>query len=416
VIVLDESHDTSYKQGSSPRYHARDVARELARFTGARLAFGSATPSLELLHQAQAGQVDVATLPQRVGAGTLPHINVVDMAEEFRAGHRSMFSRPLTDALASTIDSGKKAVLLLNRRGFASFLLCRECGYVPECPHCAVSLTAHKNGTVLECHHCGQTSKPPVVCPECGSVYLRQFGAGTERVEQALSELMPHINSVRMDADTTRRKGGHELRLAEFEALESGVLIGTQMVAKGLDYPDVTLVGVLDADSGLHLPEFRAAERTFQLLSQVSGRAGRGESPGEVFIQTYWPTHPAIRAAATHNRSLFVGHELKARKELGYPPFSRLTRLLLTGNHLAPVREHGIRLADALRSLGHADWSVLGPSEAVIPRIKGAHRIHIILLTPSDTPVGPELSRVLADLPAPEGVTVAPDVDAYDLM
>lgn len=416
VIILDESHDSSYKQASSPRYHARDVARRVAGATGARLAFGSATPSLELLHAAHAGKVAVTPLTTRVAGGELPAVTIVDMAEEFRAGHRSMFSRPLLQALELNAQQGRKAVLLLNRRGFASFLLCRECGYVPECDRCAVSMTAHKGGAVLECHHCGRTSAPPTECPECGSVYLRQFGAGTERLQQALAEALPNVPAVRMDADTTRRKGGHELRLAEFEALDSGVLIGTQMVAKGLDYPDVTLVGVLDADSGLHLPEFRAAERTFQLLSQVSGRAGRGELPGEVFVQTYWPDHAAVRASAVHDRDVFVTHELAARKELHYPPYGRLTRLLITGTEMRGLREYSRRLQESISSEGPAGWQVLGPSDAVIARIKDVHRIQILLLTPEGTSVGPDIARAIQTCRPPDGITVAPDVDAYNMM
>jgi primosomal protein N' (replication factor Y) len=416
VIILDESHDGSYKQGSSPRYHARDVAFRMAEETGAALALGSATPSLETLHAADAGRIDVSPLTRRVAGGTLPPVRVVDMGVEFREGHRSMFSRPLLAALEEVAERGEKAVLLLNRRGFASFLLCRECGFVPECEHCSVSLTAHKSGTVLTCHHCGHTISPPVECPECGSVYLLQFGAGTERVQQELAEALPAIASVRMDADTTRRKGGHELRLAEFEALESGVLIGTQMVAKGLDYPDVTLVGVLDADTGLRLPDFRAGERTFQLLSQVSGRAGRGESPGRVIVQTYWPDSYAVRAAAAHDREIFAAAELPLRQELNYPPFGRLARLLISGENRTAVREHAIALATHLEESVPADWTILGPTDAVIARLKNVYRYQVLVRTPETAAVGGALASAMSAIPSPEGVRASPDVDAYDLM
>ena len=416
IIILDESHDGSYKQGSAPRYHAREVATRIARVTGAALAFGSATPSLETLHAAAEGRIEVRTLSRRVAGGTLPDVRVVDMGVEFHEGHRSMFSRPLLAALEEVAERQQKAVLLLNRRGFASFLLCRECGYVPECDHCSVSLTAHQGGKVLQCHHCGHTTAPPVECPECGSVYLRQFGAGTERVQQELADALPRIAAIRMDADTTRKKGGHELRLAEFEALETGVLIGTQMVAKGLDYPDVTLVGVLDADTGLRLPDFRAGERTFQLLSQVSGRAGRGEVPGHVIVQTYWPENYAIRAAAAHDRRLFADAELPVREELGYPPFGRLARVVISGESVSAVRGHAARLGTLLEKTVPEGWSVLGPTDAVIARVKNVYRYQLLVRAPEGAALGPALASALTQLAAPEGVRVSTDVDAYDMM
>jgi primosomal protein N' (replication factor Y) len=416
IIILDESHDASYKQGSTPRYHAGRVARRIGEETGAIVVFGSATPSLESLYAAQRDEMRTHSLTRRVGGGKLPAVSVIDMTVEFREGHRSMFSRPLLEALDEIGDREEKAVLLLNRRGFASFMLCRECGYVPECDRCSVSLTAHKGGSVLTCHHCGYTTPPPVGCPECGSVYLRQFGAGTERVQSELAEKLPHIPSVRMDADTTRRKGGHELRLAEFESLERGVLIGTQMVAKGLDYPDVTLVGVLDADTALRLPDFRAAERTYQLLSQVAGRAGRGDIPGRVIIQTYWPDSYAIRAAATHDRTIFADAELPLRRDLGYPPYGRLTRILVTGEDLSAVRHHAVALSARLEPSLPQGWTLLGPAEAAISRLKNTHRHQLLVRAPGDVGMGRVIADVLADVPAPAGVRVSPDVDAYDMM
>ena len=267
----------------------------------------------------------------------MPPVEVVDMAEEFREGGRSMFSRPLTSALERVRDSGAKAVLFLNRRGFASFVLCRDCGYVPTCDSCSVSLTYHHEvGNRLVCHHCGATQPLPARCPKCTSPYLRQFGTGTQRVEAELAAAVPGLPVVRMDADTTGGKGGHERRLAEFEAMRCGVLLGTQMVAKGLDYPEVELVGVINADTTLHMPDFRAAERTYQLLEQVSGRAGRGAAGGTVVIQTYWPDHPAIVAAAAHDPDSFYATELPLRRALGYPPCGRLARLVLTGKDNGP--------------------------------------------------------------------------------
>ncbi|HET6351161.1 MAG TPA: primosomal protein N', partial [Coriobacteriia bacterium] len=288
LIVIDEEHESSYKQSSAPRYHAREVAEQLAKRFGATLVLGSASLSMETRERAATGDWTLVEMPDRVEGRKMPDVLVVDMGAEFGDGHRSMFSRPLIEALTQTRDAGSKAVLFLNRRGFASFLLCRECGYVPRCDSCATSLTFHDVGSRLMCHHCGSVRPVPPTCPECGSPYLRQFGAGTQRVETELNALLPDWPVVRMDADTTKGKGAHERLLAAFEGLESGVLLGTQMIAKGLDYPEVTLVGVVAADVTLNVPDFRAGERTYQLLEQVAGRAGRGDAPGRVVVQTYW--------------------------------------------------------------------------------------------------------------------------------
>ena len=321
-----------------PRYHAREVAEpRWPRFAGATLVLGSASPSMETLARCKAGGWRRVTLPDRVTGQAVPPVTVVDMAAEFADGHRSMFSRPLIAELQEVAARGEKAVLFLNRRGFASFLLCRECGFVPECDSCSTSLTYHEVGSRLACHHCGATRAVPAVCPRCASPYLRQFGAGTQRVESELASLLPDLPVVRMDADTTKGKGGHESALAKFEALDSGVLLGTQMIAKGLDYPEVTLVGVINADTTLHLPDFRAGERTYQLLEQVSGRAGRGERQGRVIVQTYWPEHPAIQAAARHEPRVFYEEEERVRAALGYPPYGRLANILFWSSDKSAV-------------------------------------------------------------------------------
>lgn len=416
LIVIDEEHDASYKQGSAPRYHARSVAARLARATGATLVLGSATPSFESRHAADAGRIGVVRLPDRVGGAVLPEVRVVDMAEEFRDGHRSMFSRPLVESLQEVESRGQKAVLFINRRGFASFVLCRECGFVPRCDHCSVALTYHEVGHRLVCHHCGATRQLPVTCPKCGSPYLRQFGTGTQRVEAEIASLVPGLPIVRMDADTTAGKGGHEKRLAEFEALEAGVLLGTQMVAKGLDYPEVVLVGVVNADTTLHMPDFRSAERTYQLLEQVSGRAGRGDVPGRVIIQTYWPEHPAIVAAATHAADAFYRDELATRTALSYPPEWRLTRVVASGRVQSDVRDHIERLAQALRAAKSPDMLVLGPAPAPLARVKSAFRWHLLLKGPHGSRLADVLWAALEATPPTEGVSVAPDVDPYDMM
>lgn len=416
LIVIDEEHEHTYKQGSSPRYHARDVAEELARRTSATLVLGSATPSMESLDRCERGEWHALRLTSRVAGGKLPEVQVVDMGREFNEGHRSMFSRALTEALAGVAERGEKAVLLLNRRGFASFMLCRSCGHVPHCESCATSMTYHETGPVLACHHCGARRAVPATCPECDSPYMRLFGAGTQRVLHDLNELLPGLAVVRMDADTTTGKGGHERKLAEFEALSSGVLLGTQMVAKGLDYPDVTLVGVLSADTTLHLPDFRAAERTYQLIAQVSGRAGRGARPGHVVVQTYWPDHPAIRAAATHDRSALIDAERQDRKALGYPPYGRLANVLITSPRNDAAREGATSIGDALRGSVPQSWAVLGPSPAPLAKLKRAYRWHVLLRAPAGADVSSHLREVLRAVSMPPDVSVAPDVDPVDLL
>lgn len=415
LIVIDEEHESSYKQGSSPRYHTRDVALRIAREREAVLVLGSATPSLEALTLADRTLATMVRLPERVAGGSLPGVTIVDMGKEFAEGHRSMFSRILARQLLRVEAERGKAVLLLNRRGFASFLLCRECGYVPECESCSTSLTYHETNRRLACHHCGAAHDVPVQCPRCQSVYLRQFGAGTQRVEAELAALLPSLPVVRMDADTTTGKGGHERVLSEFEDLESGVLLGTQMVAKGLDYPDVTLVGVLNADTTLHLPDFRAAERTYQLLSQVAGRAGRGPKGGAVVIQTYWPDHAALRATATHDREALIAEETSVRRSLGYPPFGRLANVIASAEDHDAARTVCERLADHLRSAAPSSVVILGPSPAPLARLKRAYRWHLLLKAPEGFEFGPLLHEA-ATAVRTQGASVAIDVDPYDLL
>jgi primosomal protein N' (replication factor Y) len=418
LVVVDEEHDGSYKQGSAPRYHARAVAERLCAAAGAVLVLGSATPSFESRLAADKGRYLRVRLPDRVAGGSMPPVEVVDMAEEFRQGGRSMFSRPLTAALEHVRDTGAKAVLFLNRRGFASFVLCRECGFVPHCDSCSVAMTYHDVGKRLVCHHCGAVRPLPARCPKCSSPYLRQFGTGTQRVEAELATAVPGLPVVRMDADTTGGKGGHERRLAEFESMRSGVLLGTQMVAKGLDYPEVQLVGVINADTTLHMPDFRAAERTYQLLEQVSGRAGRGAAGGKVVIQTYWPDHPAVVAAAAHDPEAFYANELPLRRALGYPPCGRLARLVLTGKDHAATRSSAVGAVKALTAAAASipGCVVLGPSPAPIARVKGAWRWQALLKAPVGSDIGAVLREGLARTHIAEGVSAAPDVDPVDML
>jgi primosomal protein N' (replication factor Y) len=416
LVVMDEEHESSYKQGSAPRYHARDVAGRLCEATGAVLVLGSATPSLESQAVCDAGRAVRVALPERASGGALPPVTVVDMATEFAEGNRSMFSRLLIEELGRVRETGSKAVLLMNRRGFASFVLCRECGHVPRCTECSVSMTYHEVGASLVCHQCGASAPLPATCPQCSSPYLKQFGAGTQRVEAELVALFPDLPVVRMDLDTTRSKGGHERRLVEFETMATGVLLGTQMIAKGLDYPEVTLVGVINADTTLHLPDFRATERTYQLLEQVAGRAGRGPKGGVVVVQTYWPDNPALVAVSTHDPGRLYDEERASRRALGYPPYGALANITVTGREAEHVRACAAEIAEALRSVVSPGRHVLGPSPAVIARVRGAFRWHVMMKGCEGDDLSSAVRDALAVTRRPEGVTVAPDIDPFDLM
>lgn len=431
IYIIDEEHESSYKQSSSPRYHAREVAARLAQVHGCPLVLGSATPSLASLarcnsdsHSAPfAGEGPAWTrvsMPERPGGRPMPEVQVVDMAQEFSQGWRSMFSRPLTSALMDVVERGEKAVLLLNQRGFARFLLCRDCGYVPRCEQCSTSLTYHERGHKLVCHTCGREYAVPPLCPECGSRYLRQFGAGTQRVEDELRSVLPEgFTVVRMDADTTKGKGGHDRCLAEFDEAQSAVLLGTQMIAKGLDFPQVTLAGVINADTTLKLADFRAAERTYDLLEQVAGRAGRGDVPGRVIIQTYQPRHPAILAVSRHDRSVFSENELAARQEVGYPPFVRLANVIMWGKAGADVEKVAWAVAEKLRDYAEValpGCEILGPAECALSRVEGNFRWHVLVKAAPQSELGAILGDALKRLQMPAQVSLAIDVDPYDLL
>jgi primosomal protein N' (replication factor Y) len=324
LIVIDEEHENAYKQEDSPRYHARDVAWQRAIYHGALLLMGSATPSLDSYQKVQQGKLGLIEISERVEGRLLPSVQIVDMRREFRQKNRSIFSRALFSAIEETLKDGDQLILFLNRRGFAGFQLCRVCGHVMRCPNCSVSLTYHTSPEHLQCHICGYRKEATHTCPECHSPYLRSFGLGTQKVEKEMAALFPGVKIIRMDSDATSSKGAHYRMWKAFNDRKAQVLIGTQMVAKGLDFPGVTLVGVVAADITLHLPDFRAGERTFQLLAQVAGRAGRGEKKGRVLIQTYTPWHYSIKRAASHDYQGFIAEEAGRRKSLAYPPFAEM--------------------------------------------------------------------------------------------
>lgn len=426
LIVIDEEHEGSYKQDQAPRYVTRDVAWWMVCRADASLVLGSATPSIEALALCEQDPRWVRVeMPNRANGQPLPPVRVVNMGGEFGRGNRSMFSKALQKALFEEMDAGHKAVLLLNQRGFAQFLLCRDCGFVPICDLCSTSLTYHERGHRIVCHHCGHEWRAPATCPKCGSPYLKRFGAGTQRVEDELRSLLSDrdVTIVRMDADTASKKGDHQRLLEEFAQADAGVLLGTQMIAKGLDFDEVTLVGVINADTMLKLPDFRAGERTFDLLSQVAGRCGRGALPGRVIVQTYSPDDVAIRAAATYDRKRFLDHELKLRQGLGYPPFVRLVNVLVWGRDKLEVEEQGRQLfqglSEQIRAQGIRDWTVFPATPCVLDRLKGVWRYHLLVKVPNSS-VASDPSEVLlpyfrARKPH-QGVNVAVDVDPVSLL
>lgn len=417
LIIIDEEHDTAYKQENAPRYHTRDVAEHIATELSIPLVLGSATPSLETLHSIKEGRYHHVVMSSRVEGRSMPEVVVVDRANEFRVGRRSVFSEELHSALKDCEAQGSKAMLLLNRRGFASFLLCRECGYVPECESCSTSMTLHKRLGHLRCHQCNALKPIPSKCPKCSSPYIQQFGMGTQALEEEMHSLFPNWQILRMDADTTAGPGGHEKILDEFKAAPSAVLIGTQMIAKGHDFPEVTLVGVVAADVGLHISDFHAAERSYQLLAQVSGRSGRGEKSGKVIIQTYLPDHPAIVAVKNHDRDFFLAHELGEREELGYPPFKRMANIMITSPSEMIAFNATNELAATIKDSPYAsELEVLGPAPCPITRIKKRYRYHLLVKAERGYNLGEVLHNIIKKQNFEPGTNVALDVDPNSLM
>jgi len=376
LLVVDEAHETSYKQDTVPRYHAVNVARERMRAAHGVLLLGSATPSLESYEAARREKIALIELHARASAQAMPTVRVVDLASEFEAGNKRIFSSELVSEIGERLERNEKTVLFVTRRGSAGFILCRTCGEVPQCPRCSVSLAAHRNEGVLRCHYCDHQAPLPQLCPLCGMATIREFGVGTERVAQEVMNLFPQARVLRMDSDTTTRVGDHARILSEFEAA-GDVLVGTQMVAKGLDFPTVTLVGVVAADVGLHIADFRASERTFSLIAQVCGRSGRAR-PGEAIVQTYSPTHAAITHAAAHDYAGFAQNELDDRRVLHYPPYVRLAYLGVIGRDRGEVLAAAERYASILRL---PEIEVLGPAPYPIARLNDEWRFRIALKT-----------------------------------
>ena len=379
IIIIDEEHETSYKQEDNPRYHARDVAIERARTHNCPVILGSATPSLETFARAKKGVYQLLTLSKRMNDQSLPTVDIVDMREELREGNRTMFSRLLYDKLQDRLMKKEQTVLFLNKRGHSSFVMCRDCGYVIQCPNCDISLTYHQYQQQMKCHYCGYEAVVPTICPECTSEHIRYFGTGTQKVEEELGKIFPEARVIRMDVDTTSRKGSHEKLLTAFEEGKADILLGTQMIAKGLDFPNITLVGVLSADTMLHLPDFRSSEKTFQLLTQVSGRAGRHELAGEVVIQTYSPEHYSIELASQQDFDQFYQKEMMIRKIHQYPPFYYLALITVSHEELMKVVDVTEKISVTLSSRLSKGAHILGPVACPIPRINNKYRYQCIV-------------------------------------
>lgn len=415
LIVVDEEHENTYKQSEAPRYNARDVAVLRGRMEKCAVLLGSASPSLESFYNARNGKYSLAVLRNRVDNQRMPVMRVVDMRREVDSeGRLRMLSSELVEAVRSRIDKGEQVILFLNRRGFSTSVVCPECGAVASCEQCSVTLTYHKSDETMRCHICGYTGSVPSRCPECGKRVLKYTGAGTQRVEAVVKAVFPSARVARVDMDTTRQKNSYEKVFGAFKSGNIDILIGTQMIAKGLHFPGVTLVGVVQADLSLYIPDFRAAERTFQLLVQVAGRAGRGDVPGEVIVQTFDPTHPAIQAARRLDYDGFVDQEIEARKELGYPPVSHMTGVIVSGKEEKNVSAIAEDIAKNLNA--PANVIVSGPMPAPLARIKGSYRYQILMRSVSASAISGSLKNALKITKRPRNINIAVDVDLHSMM
>ncbi len=380
IIIIDEEHSDTYKSEMSPRYHAREVAIKRAEHFGAVTVLASATPSVESYTEALEGTHTLIEMKERYNKGAMPEIKVVDMRLELEKGNKSMFSREMYEAIKTNIENKEQTILLMNRRGFSTFVSCRKCGFVPMCPNCNITLTYHKYDDSLKCHYCGHKIENYKVCPVCDSQYIRYFGGGTQRVEDEVKRLFPNATTIRLDADATSRKNSHKEILDKFAREKIDIMIGTQMVAKGLDFANVTLVGVMSADTMLHINDFRSGERTFDLLEQVSGRAGRGDKPGRAIIQTYSPDNYAIDLVKTHNYGDFYKKTISERKTMWYPPYSEMVCVRVSGDDNAITRRAAFLFKDAFGDISkiQENMAVLGPIPAMVSKVKNKYRWQII--------------------------------------
>lgn len=415
LIIVDEEHDGTYKQSDlDPRYNARDVAVMRGKFQHACVVLGSATPSFESYYNGKSGKYNLVKLSSRFGAGVLPTVSIVNMAQEQKSGNWTPFSREFIDKAHACLKNNKQIIILLNRRGYSSVLLCKECGYTAMCPNCSVTLRFHKNDQVIRCHLCNYERVAPSQCPSCKGIKIKYQGTGIQKAEEILRKFFPTTGILRMDQDSTRRKGAHISILSAFASGEAQILLGTQMVAKGLDFPRVSLVGVLQADIGLHLPDFRASERTFQLLAQVAGRAGRQDNLGEVVVQTYFPDNPAVQFASSHDYESFYEAEIALRKELQYPPFGKIVRIVVEGQDERQVISLGARLVQLLRK---PNITLLGPAPAPLSRIENEFRYSILLKASQASVLNESVRSMRIQLgKLPSGLRVIVDVDPVNML
>lgn len=398
AIIVDEEHETSYKSDSDPKYNAKEIAMIRSNIEKCKIVLGSATPSVESFNAAEKGSIKLLEMKNRADGALMPAIKVVDMKNEIMAGNRSIFSRDLYDAIANCLKKKEQIILFLNRRGFSTFVSCRKCGYVFKCNNCDISLTYHSEEGCLSCHYCGYKSDIPEACPQCGSRYVKFFGIGTERVEQEIKRIFPGAKTLRMDHDTTKKKNSYEEIYGKFRDGKADILIGTQMIAKGLDFKNVTLVGIISADVSLNFPDYRASEKTFQLITQVSGRAGRGKLPGYVIIQTYNPEHYSIVYSSQNDYERFFHKELSIRKEMCYPPFTKILCINLSSEDENTVVKNIHKISDALKSKYEDKGAViLGPSPCEIKRIKKLYRWQIIIKSEILDDISNDIKEIVYD-------------------
>lgn len=420
LIVLDEEHDASFKQDSAPRYHAREVALKRAQEEQIPVILGSATPCLETWSASRVGSYRLVELSRRVLERPLPDVAVIDLRTEYRnRSSRGAISRPLYQAMKQSLSNAGQVILLLNRRGFATSIQCPACGHVAQCPQCEIALTHHREGDRAVCHYCDYEVLTPKLCPECQFEGIRFSGLGTQRLEAEVKQRFPNYACLRMDSDTMRKPGSHEEAFERFRAGEVQILVGTQMIAKGLDFPNVTLVGVVNADTALHFPDFRAAERTFQLVTQVAGRTGRGGRGGRVLVQTFSPEHPAIQAAMGHDFSAFATRELHDRQEHGYPPVTKMTRIIVRGPDEKITDAVASQLADRIRSasVGLApEARILGPAPAPLAKLQGYFRFHLLLIGATSEPLTAAIALATENWEVPETIQWAVDVDPINML
>ena len=415
LIIVDEEHETTYKQDDVPRYHAREVAEERSRLNKCPLILGSATPSLESYYKAKHGDYKLLRLTKRIDERLLPKVKIVDMRMELATRKRvAIFSRVLLDAVDKTLKAGKQAMIFLNRRGFSTFMNCKKCGLVLKCKRCDTTLVYHYENKRLVCHYCNYEMAPPDICPKCRSAYIKYLGLGTEKVESELSRNFSGAHIARMDSDTTEKRGSHDKILGDFRSGDTSLLVGTQMIAKGHDFPEVTLVGVVSADVTLNIPDFRSSERTFSLLTQVAGRAGRGDAGGEVIVQTYAPDHYAIRAAEKHDYDKFYNEEITVRKELLYPPFINLVKVTIRARNDETAQKAAIEFAAVIR-VEDKDALISGPAPAPIARLRGYFRYNILIKGKDRLAMCALVRKVLDGFKKPHGVLIAVDVDPVSM-